>query len=76
MLRQVNRRINHFMEDNKIYKHFVFNKAEHRDTLRSHLSTLSAFLVENQPESSRKTQFLNEMTLEYGGSDYTTLTGR
>lgn len=56
VLRQVSRRISHFLNDNRIYKHFIFNKADHQLTLLNHARNLASFLRESQPESSKKYQ--------------------
>ena len=54
MLKQVSRRIQHFLNDHKIYKVFIFKGKDHQQTLLGHARKLTKFLKEKQPKLSQK----------------------
>jgi len=46
VLKQVSRRISHFLNDHKVYKSFLYEGKDHLETIQHHFSTLSKFMQE------------------------------
>lgn len=54
VLKQLSRRISHFLNDNRVYKSFVFDGQDYQIVLLDHAKNLTLFLQKKNPEQSKK----------------------